>query len=307
MIQTAVGPLNGDLWERLIQSVYKNRYDNYQEMVTSPGDLGIEGFVLKEGIVIQCYCPDKYYDATKLHEKQVNKITADIKKLNLNHQALGKRLGATKIKTWIFITPEVAKGQLHEHARKKEEEVLGWGLSLIDSEFTILIKSLDDYLPDIQKIQTLSGNKLDLSGTNKHYNIEKPVLTTEYEKNISEKNEIRSVINNILDLETHQFLNGKTTEDFLHGYDILKNIYVSSPEIYGRLSKTINRFESDVQEQSMTWEGTPKELIDHIKQKLLVRLEKDSLISSSLEYDDLSEVIDHMVARWIAHCPLRIR
>lgn len=81
MINTDIGPLDGERWEALIQSVFKRKYDTYQEMVPSPGDLGIEGFVLGEGIVIQCYCPDEDYDTKTLHEKQRDKITRDIKKL----------------------------------------------------------------------------------------------------------------------------------------------------------------------------------------------------------------------------------
>ncbi|TOA28410.1 hypothetical protein CGK30_23380, partial [Vibrio parahaemolyticus] len=61
MFHTAIGPLDGDTWEGFIQAVFKKKYDNYQEMVASPGDLGIEGFVLHEGILIQCYCPDENY------------------------------------------------------------------------------------------------------------------------------------------------------------------------------------------------------------------------------------------------------
>ena len=139
MIQTQIGAIDGDSWEELCQAVYKKRFSTYQEMVPSPGDWGIEGFVLGEGIAIQCYCPEEEYDTTTLHTKLVNKITKDLNKLNKYDQEISQRIGNDKIKQWIFITPRIAKNDLHYHARNKEQEVRNWGIGLIDANFTILL------------------------------------------------------------------------------------------------------------------------------------------------------------------------
>ena len=78
--------MDGDKWESLIQAVFKRKYDTYQEMLASPGDFGIEGFVLNEGIAIQCYCPYRQYDTAPLYEKQRDKITTDLHKLETNEK-----------------------------------------------------------------------------------------------------------------------------------------------------------------------------------------------------------------------------
>ena len=205
MIYTDVGPLDGDKWESLIQAVFKRKYDSYQDMVASPGDLGIEGFVLDEGIVIQCYCPDEDYDTKTLYEKQRDKITKDIGKLSINETELLKHIGDCKISQWLFITPRVAKHEIHSHARTKEEEIKKAKLEFIADDFQILIKDLNFYIKDIRQQQQISGEQLSFTSACGEI-ISEPKLTTEYDVNIREKNEIRCVIQNVYKPNNHNRL-----------------------------------------------------------------------------------------------------
>lgn len=193
MFQTDIGPLDGDKWESLIQVIYKNRYDSYQDMIASPGDLGIEGFVLDEGIVIQCYCPDENYDTKTLHEKQRDKITKDIGKLFSNQENLRKHIGDTKISQWVFITPRIAKHDIYTHARTKESEVKSANLDIIADDFKILIKDLGFYIHDIRNLQIINGEQLNFSYFNGE-ELSEPKLDTVYDDNIHNKNKIRSII-----------------------------------------------------------------------------------------------------------------
>ncbi|KDC55777.1 hypothetical protein [Pseudoalteromonas sp. S3431] len=140
MIQTDIGPLDGNSWESLIQLVFKKKHDTYQEMIASPGDLGIEGVVLLDGIAIQCYCPNEDYDTKTLYQKQRDKITKDIGKLSINEKELVKHLGDCIIRQWIFITPRIAKHEIHAHARIQEKNVKEKKLEFISDDFQILIK-----------------------------------------------------------------------------------------------------------------------------------------------------------------------
>ncbi|PST85359.1 hypothetical protein C9I86_19450 [Photobacterium sp. NCIMB 13483] len=305
MISTSIGSIDGNLWESLIQSVYKRKYDSYQEMIASPGDLGIEGFVLDLGIVIQCYCPAREYDTPDLHKKQVNKITKDIQKLVINEIELQKHLGGAKIKQWIFATPSIAKHDIHIHARNKEKEIKEKNLSIIDENFQILIKDLGFFEKDIRNIQVVNGEQLDFSNYSGSY-IYEPNLTTEYDGNIFSKNKVRSYKKEEYIPFIHERLNEITKKDYVDGYEILNAIYTQSPELYERISKVINNFENYVEMESLTWEGTPKTLIDHIRDKLISRLENDEFIKKSILYENLVLISEHMISRWIAHCPMRI-
>ena len=120
MIQTEIGPMDGNSWEEICQIVYKKKYTTYQEMVPSPGDWGIEGFMLGSGLAIQCYCPKKEYDTPTLHGKLVDKITKDIKKLQTYQNEIQKRIGSEKICQWIFITPRIAKNMLMLEIKSKK-------------------------------------------------------------------------------------------------------------------------------------------------------------------------------------------
>lgn len=304
MIHTDIGQLDGDRWEKLIQLVFKKRYDTYQDMVASPGDLGIEGFVLEEGIMIQCYCPDQEYNAGTLYEKQRDKMTADIGKLAKNSKALLEHIGDCKISQWLFITPRIGKHDIHAHARKKEAEVKEQGLAFIADDFQVLVKDLDCFIQDIRQQQVVNGQQLCFTSA-KGEVISEPEQTTEYDDNIVEKNKVRSSINSVFKPETHQRLNELTRKQYLNGYDILRRIFNQSPELYERIAKLVNNFEDEVEEVSMTWEDSPQRLVSSIEEKLICRFQKEPHIST-IEYEDLVSITKHMLARWIAECPMRI-
>ena len=77
------GKLDGDSWEELCQSCYRIRYQeqHYTEIPAAyEGDAGIEGFT-RNGIVNQCYYPEKDYSEKDLYEHYRKKMTQDIGKL----------------------------------------------------------------------------------------------------------------------------------------------------------------------------------------------------------------------------------
>lgn len=304
MIQTDVGSIDGDKWERLIQSVFKKKYDTYQDMVASPGDLGIEGFVLNEGIMIQCYCPDEEYSAGILHEKQRDKITTDIKKLVKNEDDLIKHIGDCQVSQWLFITPRIGKHDIYAHARKKEEEVKAQGLAFIADDFQILVKDLDYFVQDIRQQQVVNGEQLCFTSASGEV-ITEPELTTKYDENINDKNQVRSIVKEVYNPAVHHRFNEITKQQYLEGYDILRRIFNQSPELYERIAKLVNNFEDEVEVMSMTWEESPQKLVSLVEGKLIGRFEKEPHIST-IEHEDLMSIAKHMVSRWIAECPMRI-
>lgn len=304
MIQTDIGPLDGNSWESLIQLVFKKKHDTYQEMIASPGDLGIEGVVLLDGIAIQCYCPNEDYDTKTLYQKQRDKITKDIGKLSINEKELVKHLGDCIIRQWIFITPRIAKHEIHAHARIQEKNVKEKKLEFISDDFQILIKDLNFYIHDIRQLQMIGGEQLCFSNSTGE-KITEPELTTEYDDNICEKNKIRSVINEIYKPKNHVILNELTKKNYLDGYEILRRIFNQSQELYERIAKLVNNFESEVEELSITWEDSPQKLITKVEEKLIARFNNCRHISK-IEHEDLVSITKHMVAKWIAECPMRI-
>jgi hypothetical protein len=274
-------------------------------MVPSPGDWGIEGFILGKGITIQCYCPDREYDTATLHSKQVDKITRDLNKLDKYKTEIAKRIGSDKIKQWIFITPQIAKNDLLAHVRIKEQEVISWGLDIVDENFNIIIHDIGHYLKDFRDIQTLNGEQLVFSEHGDD-GIDKVKHITEYELNIDRKNGIRSVIGKTYNENVHRKLNDITTERFILGDLLIRKIEKQSSELYKSISRVINQYATEIEEVSITWDDTPKALIEKVSSQLKNRFEKDKSICGVICDSDLNDIVNHIVSKWIALCPLEI-
>lgn len=304
MYRTKYGPYNGDTWEDLCQQIFKKKYgdDGYQEMVASPGDFGIEGYTKKTGLAFQCYCPDKEYTQIELYEKQRDKITKDLGKLKKYETQLQARLGDTKIKEWIFVTPEMNHNKLLKHAQTKQEEVKGWNLSIIADDFTVLVKDGDFYATEITNFQTVNGGKVSFDEfipEIKYYDEADGI--SDYEENINRKNKIRCDYKNSDDDDKLEKINALTIKKWLKGESIIKKIETTAPQIYHHLARVISQYEDEVEELSISWQGNAEELIEKVRESLFKRIQD--------EIPDMSptaqrEISDHMVAKWIALCPL---
>lgn len=304
MFRTKYGPFNGDTWEDLCQQIFKKKYgpDGYQEMRASPGDFGIEGFTKTTGVAFQCYCPDNNYTQDELYEKQRDKITKDLKKLRTYESELKSRLGDIKIKEWVFVTPEVNHNKLLEHAQTKQDEVKRWGLSIISDELIILIKDADYFATEINNFQVINGERLvfddevqTLSSHNESDDL------SEYEENINRKNKKRCNHNSSGDHEKLRKINIITSKNWLEGEGLVRKIETTAPSIYHHLVRVINQYEDEVSEVSATWSGTADELTEKIKESLYQRLREEVPDMSATDQRKLS---NHMIAKWIALCPL---
>lgn len=304
MYRTKYGPFNGDTWEDLCQQIFKKKYGSigYQEMKASPGDFGIEGFTKKSGLAFQCYCPDNNYTQDELYEKQRDKITKDLKKLKTYEKELKSRLGDTKIKEWVFVSPELNHNKLLEHAQKKLEELKDLGLSIISEDITILLKDADFYTTEINHFQIINGEKLVFDDGVQTLSIhESDEDLSEYEKNINRKNKVRCNHKSSSDDEKLRKINEITNKNWLEGEGFIKKIETAAPKIYHHIVRVINQYEDEVSEISISWTGTADDLTTKVKENLFQRL-RDEIPDMSAT--DQRKISNHMVAKWIALCPL---
>jgi len=305
MIQTKFGNFDGDSWEGLCQLVFKLKYgdQNYQEMPASPGDFGIEGFIKNDGVSFQCYCPDFHYTQKELYEKQRDKITADLGKLKKYESEIFKRIGEKKIKEWIFLTPTITDNNLLKHAQSKQNEVKGWSLQILDIDFKVVLKDVDFYAKEINEIQVISGKKIIFLEPLAIQKSNNPDDVTEYEKNISRKNEKRCTFNGTLHEKKHIRLNELTSRKWIEGEEFLKKIEKEASEIFFQIARQINQYEDEVGELSITWQGEPEELISKVRNEICVRIRE---AIPSLGEAERYKIADHMTSKWLAICPLEI-
>lgn len=301
MISKDYGSFDGDSWEELIQKVFKLRYcdSQYIEMPATPGDYGIEGFVVKNGIAFQCYCPDKTYNGKELYEKIRDKMTNDLNKLEKFESQIAGRIGKDKILEWIFITPDLPYNKIHLHCRKKEKEVSSLGLSIVDDSLKVLIYDGEYYLKEIYEILSYGSNNLTFIKAPDDF-IKISDDYEQYELNISRKNKIR-LSGKTTTEEQIKKINNTTNEKFIHCDQLFRDIMRKSPEVYYRLVKIISQYEDEISEICISWEDTPQNLINNVKDTLGKRL-KESI--PNLDVSDRSKICDLMVSKWLALCPL---
>ncbi len=302
VFHTAYGAFDGNSWERLCQLVFKRKFtdDGYTHIPATPGDYGLEGFTKTTGCGYQCYCPDKVYPPRELYEKQRDKITTDLKKLQTNLADLTKVLGTTKLRRWHLVTPTIAHNDLIKHAQAKEAEVRGWNLSILAPDFQVLVHDADHYATEIQEMKLAVGQALDFGNL--------PAVLPDlndssetYEKNIMRKTRTRLAKTPANKLEDRVArLYAKTLREFLdHGHH-LKRINDTAPTVHSRLARLINGYEAEVGERCFTWEGTPQELTDKIRDGLTERIVKE--LAPAIGETDAADIARMIVARWIAVC-----
>lgn len=166
------GYMTGNAWEDLCVQCYRIRYqkDNYTAIPAAQGgDAGIEGFTYK-GVVHQCYCPERDYSDNDLYDHQRNKLTADIEKLKKNANRL-KALGVPPVVEWHFNIPEYKDARILTHAESKRQEVIKAkkdqpsDYAHIADDFQIVIKTAEDFTPEISRVirTSLSDMRLNLA------------------------------------------------------------------------------------------------------------------------------------------------
>lgn len=305
MIETPYGPFDGTSWEKQLQFVFKKKFaaEGYQQIPATPGDFGLEGFTTISACGFQCYCPDKAYSSRELHEKQRDKITADLNKLKKYEKQLKGILGQTKLRRWCFVTPKIALNELLAHARSKEADAQSWGLSILDSSFEVILQDADHYASEIRDLQLSIGIAVDFGGLPTSL----PELSTDdevYEQNIRRKTEARLRGRVSADKRDAKFNNlyAQTLREFLDHDREFKNINEQAPPIFARLARLINGYEAEVVEACSTWEGTPQDLTEKLREGLTRRIAKD--LAPHLDETGAARIARVMIARWIAVCEL---
>ena len=302
VFQTTYGAFDGNSWERLCQLVFKHKFaaDGYIQIPATPGDYGLEGFTKTTGCGYQCYCPDKAYPPRELYEKQRDKTTADLRKLQTNVADLTQVLGTTKLRRWHLVTPTIAHNDLIKHAQAKEAEVRGWNLSILAPDFQVLIHDADHYATEIQQMKLAVGEALDFGNLPAVLPDLNDISET-YEKNIMRKTRTR-LAKVAADKLEHRVarLYAKTLREFLDHGPRLKRINDTAPTVHSRLARLINGYEAEVDERCFTWDGTPQELTDKIRDGLTERIVRE--LAPSIGETDAADIARMIVARWIAVC-----
>ena len=310
------GYMNGNAWEQLCVSCYRNRYqdDHYTPISASNGgDGGIEGFT-QSGIVHQCYCPEKSYSTEDNYVHLRDKMTKDIGKL-LKTDYIKKlnEWGVPPITEWHFVIPEQNDSRIVRHAETKRKEVLDAKkanptvYTHINDDFKVIIKCAEDFLLEISRIVLAPHKDYLLNLAIKH--TEKP----DYSKCDSEK--VRNIQRKIKAIKNTEddnnedvvFLVNHYIEAYLSGLAILNELRLSFPEIHKSLIELEQACKKDVSVKTRTIPNTSEnaqlfsQLLNEFENKLKEQF------STTIDLASIGELKQDLVASWLADCSMEFR
>ena len=306
MIKTEYGSFDGDKWESICQLCFKNRYESesYFEIKANPGDFGIEGFT-RTGKAFQCYCPDEHYTQEELYEKQRDKITKDLKKLQTFEKQLAKKLGDTLINKWYFVSPNYSKNEIIDHCTRKRDEIRAQNLSIVDNaNFEVIPWDIDNLKPEIHTFIKISEHKVDIIPKDNISPDEKlkwKGKEISLVENAQRKHKLRfdtyasSIEKKVDDLTE------KSISHFLEGNSILKKWSIDYPDDYEKFIKIISQVEEQVIEECMFPNKDNNELY-----RSFANLLKEKIKTSFPFIEDtmVQNLCNQVMADWILRCPI---
>ena len=307
------GKLNGDSWEDICQSCYRMMYRNvhYTEIpAVQGGDGGIEGFT-QNGIVNQCYCPEREYSENELYEHQRDKMTHDINKLlSPEYKKRLLKLGVPVIREWHFVVPFYKDSRIIEHAETKRKEVLEHKeknpkqYDYIDSNFIIVIKQAEDFAVEITRIirKSLTATKLNLAVRA----VEKPDwehCDSEKVANISRK--VKAVMVDVDD-DDEDLNDIVYVEAYIKGMEIMRMLRVSFTEIYEDVYGLEQSYKKQVKVQTRF--NTDRSMNIKVFNDILQDFEKQ--LKDACKYftpESIIELKTDIISMWLADCSMQFR
>ena len=307
------GYMTGNAWEDLCVQCYRIRYqeDHYTAIpAVQGGDAGIEGFTNK-GVVHQCYCPERSFSDNELYKHQRDKLTEDIKKLEKNANRF-KALGVPPVTEWHFNIPEYKDPRILIHAKNKRQEVIEAkkdtpsNFGHISDDFQIIIKTAEDFKPEISRIIRTSLSDMRLNLAIKH-SIDPDWSKCDSEKVANIRRKIKAIM--LVD-DANEALNkvvGIYVDCYISGLEILTNLRVNFPEIYEEIYRLEQSYKLDVSIKTlMNMDKTMnRTLFDEILNEFHSKLERD--FSSRFTEASIGELKQDLIASWLADCSLEFR
>ena len=310
------GYMDGNAWEELCVQCYKIKYqsEHYTAIPAAQGgDGGIEGYTMN-GVVHQCYCPERVYSDNELYEHQRDKMTADINKLiSLTYAERLKRWGVSPISEWHFNVPEYKDARILAHAETKRQEVLAAkyltpaAYGYICDNFRIIIKTAEDFTPEISRIIRTNLTDMRLNLAIQHTG------TPDWTKCDSEKvaniqRKIKAVMH--VDDDTNEDLNVVVNlyiEFYISGLEIMNTLRINAPEFYEDLYKLEQSYKNEVKIKTRihTDRTMNQALFNEILNEFQVKLETD--FSKILNQASIGELKNDLIANWLADCSMEFR
>lgn len=306
--------LNGDAWESLCDSCYRERFQN-QNYIKIPakhqGDTGIEGFTLS-GIAYQCYCPEKSYTDDELYEHLRDKVTKDIGKfIDKDNAKRLKNLGVPVIREWHFVTPEYKDKRILEHLEQKRKEVVSAykkdpeTFSYIDPNIRLVPKIAEDFKVELVRLirNPLVDIKLN-TAVKSVGSIDWTTCSTEKINNIKRK--VQAIMKVDEDDPVFKEMVSYWADAYLKGIEIMNKLQESCGVIYEDLFELEQQYKRDV---SMRSKMNPDHSVNYEFFMKILQTFEDTIRKQFECFSETSilELKTDLVSGWLADCSLQFK
>ncbi|MBI5997483.1 hypothetical protein [Clostridium perfringens] len=307
MINLLGNNLDGDTWEKICDYCYRQRYQQYH-FVKIPsnynGDGGIEGYT-GNGVVYQCYYPEREYSDNELYEKLRDKLTRDIKKLIKNEKEL-KAVGVKYIKEWHFVIPEYRDKRILIHAEEKRKEILTEKnrkkLDYISNDFKICIKVIDDFSVEICRYVNLTDGIRFSFPLMEKKEINKDEYPSEQLENIERK--LKAISGQTSDQKRLDNLINIYAGFYLNWIELRTSISDKNPELFEKILNIQEAYKTDIEMRCKTnFDSTINaKLFNEIMDDFGKALNKE--FNNLVDPKSISDLKHDTIATWLAECPL---
>ncbi len=308
LYKTQFGYFDGDSWEEFCHFCLKRMYgDKYTEVPANPGDYGLDGFT-EDGIVFQCYCPERECTDKELYASQRDKINKDIKKLNSYRKELTKIFGDIKVKKWILLTPHVKSNDLITYCNGKANELRGFNLDFVDDSVIVKTedyKYINEYIASTAEAMnfiidsTTPEKRIDLHVTEDLLE-DVPLPEDKLTQNARRKHSAR-----FSNPENHQDSIEELKDMSIEGafaFDLLKKRWQSEyQEHFERFNKNIEELEKRVKQKCLVPTDDNERRYEEIEMLVRNFVDKEFSILNS---ESREQIVAGVLADWILRCPL---
>lgn len=291
---------SGTEWEDHIQLLLKNKFP-HGEYVEVParhgGDLGIDGFT-RDGTAYQAYAPQGLPSTADLYEKQRDKITTDLAKLQNNSGAVAALLGTTILRHWLLVTPRNESRHLIDHCAEKAKQLRSHSLSFISADFQVGVIGEEHFAVERARLlgaQAYSIKVAPSSEPDSTVPVGLPKLLETLRSKAADHPRLTTsdAQNQFVELMTRWLIDGQ---------NVLRQLEVEAPEVHQRIIEAKTAFESRLAVQCLLGELPAERLVSEAMSQFGDRVSDTYQLMAPPTRD---HVVNEAIADWLARCPLR--
>lgn len=299
---TTITTINdGAEWETYcIQLLWRRHKDDLQPVPAErTGDLGLEAFTRSGGIGYQCYFPIEPLAAKARYEKQRDKLTEDLGKLEKNASEVAGYLGGTKLRHYWLLVPIFDWPDLLTHCERRASILRAAGLSILADSFTVGVQTDEAYA--VERAEILDGLRA--------LDVGVPIVTPEQgvdwaeaETNIGLVRDLERKLRSLHLTDTEQAtLRQEMLAHYLASDDMLGRVRAEAPDVWHRLDDRIRSRERLLATEKVLSTAPP---ITRLQSTVTSLADDLQHASPRLVRGDAEAIALGAAASWLLQCPL---